>query len=244
LISQYKWLTAVFYSAIAKGQELICEYEIVAGPARAFAQVILQDISVNDDRKMSYIHEGLACHYITKSNGLTYFVVCKESLNRRVPFLFLMNLDHAFTEKYLHQGSTVDDVPATVKDFQTILQSMTVSAEKGETDTVGLAQSEIDQVKHIMIENVERVLERGERINLLVSKTDRMNTNAVAFRKRTVAVRRGMWWQNVKYTVLLLVVGIAVIYLCLGFVCGLPGFQVCFAHGSHDNSPQQPFAIS
>ena len=37
-----------------------------------------------------------------------------------------------------------------------------------------------------MIENVERVLERGERINLLVSKTDRMNNNAVEFRKKSL----------------------------------------------------------
>lgn len=142
--------------------------------------------------------------------GLTYIVVLRNQTDgnssgfkddgRRVPFLFLMDLESIFRSKYLGKvvGGSVDDLratPALDKDLRDLL----IRADRGENDVSGLARQEIEQVKTIMIENVERVLERGERINLLVSKTDRMNNNAVEFRKRAGTVKRQMKWQNIKY---------------------------------------------
>lgn len=125
---------------------------------------------------------------------------------RRIPFLFLMDLESIFRSKYLGQavGGSVEalrGVPGLDKDLQDLLDR----ADRGENDVSGLARQEIEQVKTIMIENVERVLERGERINLLVSKTDRMNNNAVEFRKRSNAVKQAMWWANIKYVLLLVI---------------------------------------
>lgn len=36
----------------------------------------------------------------------------------------------------------------------------------------------MDEVKNIMVENIERVLERGEKIELLVDKTDNLRFQA------------------------------------------------------------------
>jgi hypothetical protein len=47
---------------------------------------------------------------------------------------------------------------------------------------------QLDNVKDVMIENIDRVLERGERIELLVDKTDRLNHQAFKFEK-TVGYR-------------------------------------------------------
>lgn len=44
-------------------------------------------------------------------------------------------------------------------------------------------QAQIDEVKDVMIENIDRVLERGERIELLVDKTDKLSQNARKFEK-------------------------------------------------------------
>jgi vesicle-associated membrane protein 7 len=50
-------------------------------------------------------------------------------------------------------------------------------------------QAQIDTVKDVMIENIDRVLERGERIELLVDKTDRLNQQAFKFEKSVSIVR-------------------------------------------------------
>lgn len=51
------------------------------------------------------------------------------------------------------------------------------------SDNIAKVQSQIDTVKDVMIENIDRVLERGERIELLVDKTDRLNQQAFKFEK-------------------------------------------------------------
>lgn len=64
------------------------------------------------------------------------------------------------------------------------------------TDELARAQNELDQVKNIMVQNVEQILSRGERIELLVDKTDTMANQATAFRRGARTVRRQMWWKN------------------------------------------------
>ncbi len=46
-----------------------------------------------------------------------------------------------------------------------------------------------------MTKNIDAVLSRGERIELLVDKTDGLSTQARQFRKRATVVRRRMWWK-------------------------------------------------
>jgi vesicle-associated membrane protein 7 len=96
------------------------------------------------------------------------------------------------------------------------------TTERGQKDAIRNAQQEIDDVRDIMSENIERVLERGERIDLLVDKTDRLGGSARDFRVRSTGLRRRMWWKNVKLMALLVVVVIFLLYLFIGFGCGLP----------------------
>ena len=95
------------------------------------------------------------------------------------------------------------------------------------SDSLANAKKEIDSVKDIMTENIERVLERGERIDLLVDKTDRLGGSARDFRVRSRGLRRQMWWKNVRIMVLLVVVVVFLLYLFVGMGCGLPAWSKC-----------------
>ena len=101
----------------------------------------------------------------------------------------------------------------------------------GQQDAIANVQSEIDNVRGIMTENIERVLERGTAINILVDKTDRLGESSRDFRVRSKGLRRQMWWKNVKLMALLILVVIFLIYLFVGFGCGLPGWSKCVGGG-------------
>ena len=76
------------------------------------------------------------------------------------------------------------------------------------TDELTNAQNQLAQVKDIMVQNVEQILNRGERIELLVDKTDNMANQATAFRRGARTVRRQMWWKNTRILALSVVVAI------------------------------------
>lgn len=86
-----------------------------------------------------------------------------------------------------------------------------------------------------MVQNIERVLERGEKIELLVDKTENLNAQAFRFKKQSTHLRRSMWWKNAKLVLMLLaLVGLAALLVTMS-VCGVT-FQKC-ARRSHVKAP-------
>jgi vesicle-associated membrane protein 7 len=66
------------------------------------------------------------------------------------------------------------------------------TTKAGKEDAINNVQGEIDNVRGIMSKNIESLLERGERIDLLVDKTDRLGGSAHDFRVRSRGLRRAM----------------------------------------------------
>jgi vacuolar v-SNARE protein NYV1 len=69
-----------------------------------------------------------------------------------------------------------------------------------------LSREELQRTREVMENNIEQVVERNERIGLLVDKTDRLTELSNGFRGSAVRVKRSMWWQNVKFWVILVIV--------------------------------------
>lgn len=54
------------------------------------------------------------------------------------------------------------------------------------------------QIRTIMVENIDKILERGDRIELLVDKTATMQDGAFHFKKQSKRLRRALWMKNAK----------------------------------------------
>jgi vesicle-associated membrane protein 7 len=156
--------------------------------------------------------------------GLTFLVIAPSTVNRKVPFGFLFEIQRLFTSRYT--VSQLSDLPpyGCAEFNNTLKATMHQFSQGGENeDVVAKAQREIDSVRGIMTENIERVLERGERIDLLVDKTQGLQSGSREFRMRSRGLRRRMWWKNTKLMILLVFVVMFLVYLFVGFGCGLPG---------------------
>ena len=60
---------------------------------------------------------------------------------------------------------------------------------------------QIAETKMVMSDNIEKVLDRGEKIELLVDKTEQLRFTADNFSKSGKKLRRHMWCQNLKMKV-------------------------------------------
>ena len=160
-------------------------------------------------------------------------VIASSNFGRRIPFGYLVEIKKQFLSRYDAESTDFAAMPPYgAGDFNGQLKKLMVgygTTEGGKQDAITNVQQDIDNVRGIMTENIERVLERGERIDLLVDKTDRLGVGAHDFRVRSRGLKRRMWWKNMKLMVLLGVVIVFLIYLFVGFGCGLPGeYQFAF----------------
>jgi vesicle-associated membrane protein 7 len=133
-------------------------------------------------------------------------VVARSDLGRRVPFGYLFEIKKRFLQAHDPASTDFAALPAYGSaNFNGTLKTLMVdygTTQGGKNDAIGNVQNEIENVRGIMTENIERVLERGERIDLLVDKTDRLGGSANDFRIRSRGLRRRMWWKNVKVGIL------------------------------------------
>ena len=243
--------TPLLYACIAHHNTILTEHTTpttTSSNSSHLASLILPKIPHATAQKLTYTHLDKFAHFIadappSSSNpdslnggGLTYLVVAQADLGRRIPFGFLVEIKKRFLTDYDAERTNFAALPAYgAAAFNSQLKQLMIdygTTQAGQKDAFANVQGEIDSVRGIMTENIERVLERGERMDLLVDKTDRLGGSARDFRVRSRGLRRRMWWKDVKLMVLLGVVLVFLAYLLVGFGCGLPGeFCSCCREG-------------
>jgi len=222
----------IIYSLVARGTVVLAEHTDSQGNFITVTQRILEKIP-SEDAMMSYIYDKYIFHYIVEG-GLIYLCMADESFGRRIPFSFLDNIKNRFISSYGDRGKTAVAYGMNA-DFSRVLQiQMNYFSKDPEADRMSKVRGEIDQVKSVMVANIEKVLERGERIELLVEKTETMQQKTFEFRKSSKQLKRAMWWKNFKITVILVIVILVIAYFVAAFACGWR-FQKCIK-GSDSSS--------
>ncbi|KAK0643576.1 synaptobrevin [Cercophora newfieldiana] len=210
--------TPLLYACIAHNHTILTEHTTSASSqTSSLASLILPKISHSTPQKLTYTHGTYHIHYISEApsshpsnpsaGGLTFLVVADSTLGRRISFGFLVEVRNRFLARYPPTTTEFADLPDYgAAEFNTELRSLMVeygTTGHGRDDAISNAQREIDDVRGIMTRNIEGLLERGERIDLLVDKTDRLGGSAREFRVRSRGLKRRMWWKNVKLMTLL-----------------------------------------
>ncbi|KAJ3110369.1 Vesicle-associated membrane protein [Phlyctochytrium bullatum] len=213
-------------SLVARGPVILAEHATTTGNFTTITQHILEKIP-DEDSKMTYVYDRYLFHYI-QQRGITYLCLTDDTFGRRIPFAFLEDISRRFESLYAERAQTA--IAYGLNEFsRTIASQMEFYSSDPSSDRLRQVQGDIDQVKDVMVSNIERVLERGERIEILVDKTDNLNQASFAFKKRSTALRRELWWKNSK---LLVAIGGAVLlllYILASISCGFPVFQKCHA---------------
>ncbi|TQS38648.1 hypothetical protein Golomagni_00842 [Golovinomyces magnicellulatus] len=239
--------TSLIYACIAYETTILTEHTTSAAfQSSSLVSLILPKVPHSTPQKLTYTLNSNFIHYIAdapseyppdaSAGGLTYLVVADSSLGRRIPFSFLLETKKRFLEKYPVEATDFSTLPNYgAGSFNSELKKLMVEYATTNTvkqDAIQNLQGEVDNVRGIMSQNIDSLLERGERIDLLIDKTDRLGGTAHDFRIRTRGIRRQMRWNYVKLTCLLITITVILVYLLVGFACGLPGWSKCISHSA------------
>lgn len=107
-------------------------------------------------------------------------------------------LDELFKAYKSHLAEGTDKVEFKIK-FNHIIKTNELNYNNSKD-----LDDELDQIKSLLNNNIEQVLERNERINLLVNKTSKLNTASTRFNSNSKRIKRTMWWDNIKFWALLI----------------------------------------
>ncbi|ORC83414.1 vesicle-associated membrane protein (VAMP) [Trypanosoma theileri] len=182
------------------------------------------------DTKVSYQYESHVYHFLVE-NEIVYCCISGSDYKSRTVFGFLMQIRDSFKSQFAGSANryprSSDITPAVCSKFCTTLATSTRTFnENPQADKIGKINDQIDNTKQIMLENLDRLIDRGERIENLCDKTEQLRDEAQFFHSSARELKRKMLIRNIKLAIAILLV-LGLVGLVIAFmICGID-FKKC-----------------
>jgi len=227
----------ILYTVIARGTTILSKYAACVGNFSEVTEQILNKIPA-ENSKLTYSHNNFLFHYV-KEDGIVYLCITDDDFERARAFLFLADIKRRFEQTYGVVRIREALPYAMHSDFGNLLASeMKRYSESRDVDKISKVEGQLDELKDIMVKNIDNIASRGERLELLVNKAENLHTTSVSFRKSSRNVARAMYWKNLKCTLMIAGGCLLAIYLIVSMSCGGLAWGGCFAtstNGSNAN---------
>jgi vesicle-associated membrane protein 7 len=92
---------------------------------------------------------------------------------------------------------------------------------------VNHVQGQVDELRGIMVKNIDQITARGERLELLINRTEDLQTNAVTFKRTSRNLERSMCMKNAKLGIFIAAVVLIVAYFSISAACGGLNWPSC-----------------
>ncbi|RNE94880.1 putative vesicle-associated membrane protein, partial [Trypanosoma conorhini] len=196
-------------SSFVSFQRILVAEDHVTSPMRPVVNVMLERLP-SYDTKVSYQYEANVYHFLIE-NEIVYCCVSGNQYQNRTVFGFLMQVRDSFKSQFAGNVSryprSSEMTPAVCGKFRTTLADLTRTFnENPQADKIGKINEQLDSTKQVMLENLDRLIDRGERIESLCDKTEQLRDEAQGFHSNTRALKRKMLIRNIKLAIALILV--------------------------------------
>lgn len=134
--------------------------------------------------------------------------------------MFLAELKRKFLAEF---GATVATAIAYGMNSEfspTMAADMKRYSQARDDDPLSQVSGQLDELKDIMVKNIDELSARGERLELLVNKTEQLSAGGVSFRTTSRTLARTMFWRNIKMYVVIASIVVLLIYIIISLSCG------------------------
>ncbi|XP_065669035.1 vesicle-associated membrane protein 7 isoform X2 [Hydra vulgaris] len=210
---------SIYYSLISRGATVLVDYAECSGNFRQIALAVLQKTEVDKNTMCSYSSEQYLFHLII-DDGLIYLCMADKDMGKIVPYNYLNEIKSRFKSGSLKDRALHCGPYELKRDFATVLAQQLKHFNRGEyqLDNIKSLQNNVNQVNSIMTQNIEKVVERGERLDVLVEKTDELTRSSESFGIVSRRLKNKYWWQNKKMCIILSLVAVIVIVIIVVIV--------------------------
>jgi len=213
------------YALVARGKTILAEItsqENISGNFEVIARVILSKLNEpNQPPRRSVELENHTFH-ILDDGELSFVVLTDRSVHSRTAFAFLSEVKQRFNSMFKPEDWRQAIAHSFNADFSGTL-SIIISRYNQEQDDsqVRKVQDQLEEVKDVIRTNIDSLLNRGERIELLVDTTERLTQASFKFQESATRLKNQHWWQSKTNQIRLAVMLLIIIFLILVTSCGL-----------------------
>jgi len=206
------------YSCVNDSMTLLAEYPAGEQPKLAETlQRVLGTVSAKEYRRKTIEDKdnGLNYYYISTGEGRIVGAVATSDVRMRTAFAFLDAVET------LVRGPVQE-----VKNAKKLLQQKMEFYNNPQNDKITALNDDINQVVDVMMDNMEKVLARGDRVDTLHAKTTVLADQAQIFQQKATDLKRMLCWKNARLTIMISFAVLVLLLIILLIACK-PNFSSC-----------------
>ncbi|XP_058922100.2 uncharacterized protein [Kogia breviceps] len=172
----------ITYSCIANGRAVLAELALTGGSYQEAAATVLKLVLLRAEPK-TIIQMGSFVYHTLFIHGITYLCASDNALDTVTPSA-LKNVSETFLRNPLMSQEHFSPSNAVATDFQQVLGkymecNLQMKYNKNQEDSsISALKSQVTDVKNVMTQNIDKILEREERLNIFTDRTDDLQTTA------------------------------------------------------------------
>ncbi|KAG8098637.1 hypothetical protein GUJ93_ZPchr0013g36030 [Zizania palustris] len=161
---------SLIYAFVARGTVILAEYTEFTGNFSTIASQCLMKLPASNN-KFTYNCDGHTFNYLVE-DGFTYCVVAVESVGRQIPIAFLDRVKDDFTKRYGGGKAASAAANSLSREFGSKLKEhMQYCVDHPEEiSKIAKVKAQVSEVKGVMMENIERFLTVGRKLNCLLTR--------------------------------------------------------------------------
>lgn len=219
---------SIVYTLIAREQVVLCEHTEAGGNFPTITRVVLRKIARNEtsatSNRCTFAYDNHRFHFLLHDD-LIYLSMTDNEIKTSVVFAMLDEIKNVFLRQYGDRGKTA--IAYAMSGFSPEVKALVAKYENSKAgDQFDEVAGKMNSVKNVMVENINKVLERGEKLDILVDKTNNLQQEAFKFGETATRLKRVMWWKNTKLMISIVALVLVLIYLIISLVCGFT-FRAC-----------------
>ena len=194
---------------ILEGDDIIGDYYLHQSFS-CIARRVVAKLDASDQKRL--LNDGEYKFFFERRNHLV--VVC-------------VAMDMRQTVCWKCVDSVFDKYPA--HNMSKMIKEVMEKHNDPQNDKIALINEKIDDVKKQMIQNIDAVLERGEKLEDLVEKTEDLRVNAQIFATGTKLLRNKYRFHFLALGCLLCCILVFILIVIIFIACDFPSFSRCIA---------------
>ncbi|KAK8808555.1 hypothetical protein WA158_008456 [Blastocystis sp. Blastoise] len=173
----------IIYSLISRKDVVLCEETLGSAASKStgnFAQITMNLLpKFSTAGKHTFHYDEKYDFHVLNDGGISYIALSDRDLQLRIAFSYLNDVMQNFTTTYGQRAKTAQAY--SMSEFSSTLQKLMTQWNDPNADVTTRVQQKLDNVKGVMIDNIDKILDRGEKLDIIVDKSEALADTADLF---------------------------------------------------------------
>ena len=190
----------LIYILIARSSKIVlCDYTDYSGNFQQIALLLLP--KVKKDTKCEIIYDEYK--FFSEDEKDITFLLMGKNIDTELAFNLISDLKKKFFLTYDYESQLKKAFSYELKEFTEEIKKLCTSYKKNPVSKIKMLENSVSKTNEILLQNVQELIERDAKLNLIAQKSERLMDNSGNLMKNIQEIKRKQKMKKCRYYIII-----------------------------------------